>query len=121
MAGYESRPGRAGVRDLIGEHKQLCREAEMIRADSIRIRMLAAHAFCSVAEARFKWGSPQHARSTLDIVRTRVAELEFHLREPGHVSAMYADELWRRLNQLKERVEKIEESMKVARLRSRGV
>lgn len=104
--------GRAGGEELIGEHRRLCQESAKIRADAIRIRMLAAHAFCSVAESNFRWGSPNRAQTTLAMVRARIAEVEFHLQEPGHVSMVYADDLRKRLSQLKERMEDIEKWMK---------
>jgi hypothetical protein len=104
--------GRAGGEELIGEHRRLCQESAKIRADAMHIRMLAAHAFCSVAESNFRWGAPTRARTTLAVVRARIAEIEFHLQEPGHVSMAYADDLSKRLSQLKARIEGIEMSMK---------
>ena len=101
-----------GWQDLIGEHRRLCQESAKIRADAIRIRILAVHAFCSVAESNFRWGSPIGAQTALAIVRERVSEIEFHLREPGHISMASADELSTRLTQLKARIEQIEKSMK---------
>jgi hypothetical protein len=78
----------------------------------MHIRMLAAHAFCSVAESNFRWGAPTRAQTTLAMVRARIAEVEFHLQEPGQVSMVYADDLRKRLSQLKERMEDIEKWMK---------
>jgi hypothetical protein len=46
------------------------------------------------------------------MVRARIAEVEFHLQEPGQVSMVYADDLRKRLSQLKERMEDIEKWMK---------
>ncbi len=102
----------AGREDLIGEHRRLRQESAKIRADAIRIRILSVHAFCSVVESNLRWGSPNNAEAALAVVRGRVCEIEFHLREPGHISVASADELSQRLIQLKLRIEQIENSMK---------
>lgn len=60
----------------------------------------------------FDGESPNRAQTTLAMVRARIAEVEFHLQEPGQVSMVYADDLRKRLSQLKERMEDIEKWMK---------
>ena len=98
----------AGREDQIGEHRRLRQESAKIRADAIRIRILTVHAFCSFAESYLRWGSPNGAEAALAVVRGRVSEIEFHLREPGHISMASADELSQQLIQLKARIEQIE-------------
>jgi hypothetical protein len=100
-----------GVEGFIRDHKRLCQESAKIRADSIRIRISSGHAFCAIAESRLRYGPWSEARTALVVIRERVSEIDFHLREPGHVSTTDANELWELLMRLEVRIQGIEESM----------
>jgi hypothetical protein len=97
--------------NVIPEYRRLCQESAKIRADSIRIRILSGHTFCAVAESRLRYASWSGAQDMLAVIRERVSEIDFHLREPGHVLPADADRLRRLLIQLEERIQGIEKSM----------
>ena len=97
--------------DRSREGERLHKQSANIRADSLRIQIMAVDAFCSVAEVQLRWYSLEEARTTAAKIRRAMSEIDFHLREPGHVSGPAAQELRDRYIKLSARVRQIENSI----------
>jgi hypothetical protein len=104
-------PDMPRTEDLIREHKRLSQESARFRADSIRTRILAVHAFCSVAESKLRWASPADAEDILATIRARVSEIDYHLREPEHIPAASVAALRILQAELEARIRRIEKAM----------
>jgi hypothetical protein len=102
----------ASTEDLIREHKRLCQESAQFRADAIRTRIQAVHAFCSIAECKLRWASPSDAEGLLATIRKRFEEVDSHLRDPRHILPKSAHELRKMLANLEARIERIEGSIR---------
>jgi hypothetical protein len=102
----------ANLEDVTRNNIRLRQQSEKLRAEAIRTRIQAAHAFCSVAESKLRLALPGGVENILTTVRKRIAELDFHLREPGHLSPESVGDLRRMLDQLDARKRRIEKSMK---------
>lgn len=93
------------------ECDRLRRQSLKIRADSLGTRIMAVGAFCSVAEVQLRWYSLAEARTTAAKIRHAMSEIDFHMREPGHIVGPAAVELWDRYNKLQVKVQQIERSI----------
>jgi hypothetical protein len=108
--------GMTGTEELIREHQRLCQESARFRADAIRTRIQAVHAFCSIAEFKLRWASAIEAEALLAMIRRRFREVDSHLREPGHISAESAVELRKLLTGLEVRMQRIEKSIRTGKM-----
>jgi hypothetical protein len=106
----------ADWQESLREHRRLCERSRAIRADAIRTRILTVHAFCSVAESQIQRQSSQEARSSLEKIHHAVAEIDFHLREPGHVSSAAAHALREELTRLEIRIRHVEKEKRIGKL-----
>lgn len=86
-------------------------ESARIRAESIRVRIAAVHAFCSVLETEARWRSPENAQEMMSRVWRAVGVLKQHVAEPKLVSAESAGELLHALAALEERAVRIHEAL----------
>ena len=86
-------------------------ESERIRADCIRVRIAAVHAFCSALEMEARWRSPETAREMMSKVWRAIAVLKQHLAEPQHVPGEAAGELLHALSALEERALRMHEAL----------
>lgn len=101
----------AGAEELIRECKRLCEESARYRTESIRARIMAARALCEVAETRLQWGSRVETETILAKLHRRVAEIDFHLREPGHIPISATGELRNLLMGLEAKLQRIEKRL----------
>ena len=97
-------------RDPIAEFQRVRIEAQQIRADSIRSRIMAARTFCAIAESEAR-RIPERARQTLAKIRRSIDEIEGHILEPNHISPTSAGELRDLLSELRARADSVERSL----------
>lgn len=77
------------------------------RAQKLHSRIMATHAFCSLAESQAHGKKTEEARQSLLQIEGTIDEVAGLLMEPDHVSRSSAAELRELLQELQERAAKI--------------
>jgi hypothetical protein len=91
--------------------ERLRQESENLRADSMRTRIMSIHAYLSITEEQIKVRWIDHARRSLERIRGSVDEIDRHLQEPRYVPSALLDELCEMAQDLRKKMNRLEESI----------